>query len=87
MSNPAKSASDIDWDKMAKRLGKAFDSAMTVAENNIENNDDYSLDEDFGNALQAASRAADALVKIAAEARAAKEGVNAKGFSIDKPAK
>lgn len=80
MTNPVKSAQDIDWDKMAKRLGEAFDAAMDSVEEG-----DYFSDQDSCAALIAASKAADALVKIAAEARADKESKGRKDFSIGKP--
>lgn len=84
MSNPAKSADDIDWDKMAKRLGAAFDAAMKVAERNEEHNDGVSIDGDFKEALELANATAVALAKVAAEARAVRENAEAKRFSIDK---
>lgn len=81
MSNPAKSASDIDWDKMAKRLGRAFDEAMDEAEQYA-----YS-DQDSCAPLIAASHAAKALAKISERAQAQKEATEkAGGFKLSKPA-
>lgn len=81
MTNPVKSADNIDWDKMAKRLGKAFDAAM----NSVEEGD-YFGDQDSAAGLVAASKAAEALVKIAAEVRAAKTGDEKGPFKVSKPA-
>ena len=81
MRNPAKSATEIDWDKMAKRLGRAFDKAMDSVEDG-----DYFEDQDSCAALNAASNAAKALVKVAERAQAEKEAGEKTGFKIAKPA-
>lgn len=80
MANPVKSASEIDWDKMAKRLGRAFDDAMDEAEQ-------YSYsDQDSCAPLIAAAHAAKALVKISERAQAQKEREEKKTSVISKPA-
>lgn len=80
MSNPVKSASDINWDKLAKRLGRAFDEAMDEAEQYA-----YS-DQDSCAPLIAASHVAQALVKISERVQSEKEAVEKTGFKIAKPA-
>lgn len=80
MGNPVKSATDIDWDKMAKRLGRAFNDAMDEAEQ-------YSYsDQDSCAPLLAASTAAQALVKISEHVQAQKEAADKAAFKISKPA-
>ncbi len=79
MANPAKSATDIDWDKMAKRLGKQFDLAMTSAE------DAEYMDEEYFQALSTAARTSDALVNIAEHLRATNDSTKRAPALISKP--
>lgn len=66
MVNPVKTAAVIDWDKIAKRLGRAFDYAIKQAEEQEGYDDD-----EHSKYLQTAAQAATALTHVAAEARAA----------------
>ena len=84
MSNPAQSASEIDWDKIATRLSVAFDSAMGVAEKHMRYNDS-SIDTDFRNAIEIANATAAALAKISSEARAHRDAKDKDNFKISKP--
>lgn len=85
MSNPATSTSDIDWDKMAKRLGNAFDSAMRIVEKNERHNDGQSVDKDFREALELANATAVVLAQVATQARAQRDATEKDNFKISKP--
>lgn len=81
MSNPVTSATEIDWDKIAKRLGRAFDDAMDRA----ERSEYYGHDVSRKN-LKAASDAAKALAQVAEQAQREKDAKQKGPTFIPKPA-